>query len=251
MHTPLIIGNWKMNTTLPEAQSLVTRLLAALQDMSGVDIVLCPPFPWLTEVARLLEGSRLSLGAQNFHYAEGGAFTGEVSLNMLKGMCQYVLVGQYERRIYFDEKDGIVRRKLEAALKHGFRPILCVGETADDLDEGFGPSVLTQQLEATLEDGVLDPKLVIAYEPVWTTIGMVSPPPISYVKDMCGHIREVLGELFSAELAAAIRIVYGGSTSVRNAQAIATEAGADGVLVSSGAVNSDTFVTLAGAFAER
>jgi len=142
-HTPLIVGNWKMNTTLQEAQSVASRLVPRLNELSGVDVVLCPPFPWLVEVARQIEGTSIALGAQNFHYADGGAFTGEVSLHMLKGLCQYVLVGQYERRIYFDEKDGIVRRKLEAALKHGFRPILSVGENSDDLDEGFGPSHAT------------------------------------------------------------------------------------------------------------
>jgi triosephosphate isomerase (TIM) len=248
---PLVVGNWKMNTTLPEAEALTRKLKPVLEDVPGVDVVLCPPFPWLTEVKRLLDGANVQLGAQNFHYADGGAFTGEVSLAMLKGVCRYVLVGQYERRIFFDEKDGIVRRKLDAALKHGFAPILCVGETADELDEGQTVYVLTHQLETALEDGTLDPKIVIAYEPVWTTIGMVSPPPLSYVNDMCAHIRETLGELFSPAAVEPIRIIYGGSTGVRNAQSIASEAGVDGVLVGAGAVNPDTFVTLVRAFAER
>ena len=119
-----------------------------------------------------------------------------------------MLVGQYERRIYFAEKDGIVRRKLLAALKHGLQPILCVGENADQLDEGLGPYVVAQQLEAALEGVHLDARLVIAYEPVWTTMGLVAPPPLNYVADMFGHIRETLSVSFPAALPSDVRVIY-------------------------------------------
>jgi len=182
MTTPLIVGNWKMNTTLADAQRLVQAMLPGVRELGdAVELVLCPPMPWLVEVSRLLEGTKVQIGAQNMHYAEGGAFTGEVSPRMLKGLCQYVLVGQYERRIFFDEKDGIVKRKLLAALQHGLKPILCVGETSDELDENAGGYRVAQQIEAGLEDVTLDRRITIAYEPVWTTIGMTQPPPPTYV----------------------------------------------------------------------
>src|SRR5438067_10425145 len=114
---------------------------------------------------------------------------------MLKGICEYVLVGQYERRIYFDEKDAIVRQKLLAAGKHGLKPILCVGETAEHLDEGSGGAVVASQIEAALEDQPVPPGLVVAYEPVWTTMGLIAPPPISYISEMCDIIRQTLAEL--------------------------------------------------------
>src|SRR5207244_5484099 len=148
---------------------LVRAVMPAVAPYSDVEIVLCPPFPWLTEVERLLHGSGIKMGAQNMHTEAGGAYTGEVSPRMLKGLCQYVLVGQYERRILFSEKDAIVRRKLHAAQQHGLLPVLCVGENADQLDEGLGPYVVAEQLEANLEGAKLDDRLVISYDPAWTT----------------------------------------------------------------------------------
>ena len=247
--TPLVVGNWKMNTTLADAQRLVQGMLPGLRELENVEVVLCPPFPWLTDVMRLVEGTPIKLGAQNIHHADSGAFTGEVSPRMLAGVCQYVLVGQYERRIFFEEKEGIVKRKLLAALKAGLQPILCVGETADDLDEGAGGYVVAQQLEASLEDVPLDARLVVAYEPVWTTIGMISPPPVSYVGQMCGHIRDTLRDLFPREKSAEVRVLYGGSISPRNIEAIVAEAGADGVLTGSASVNAESFVGIARAYA--
>ncbi len=248
--TPLIVGNWKMNTTLDDANRLVAALLPGLRELtSSVDIVVCPPAPWLVEVFRKLDGSGVSLGAQNVHYADGGAFTGEVSPRMLKGLCQYVLVGQYERRIYFDEKDGIVKRKLLAALQHGLKPILCVGETSDDLDANAGGHVVAQQLEAALEDVPLDSRLAIAYEPVWTTIGMVQPPPPSYLGEMTTLIRDSLRDLFPKQPSDQVRIIYGGSVGPRTLDGILSEGKTDGVLTGSASVNADTFISIARAFA--
>jgi triosephosphate isomerase len=244
----LVIANWKNSTSLPDARALLTSMLPRLRELSGVDIVLCPPGPWIGAVVPMLEGSAVKLGIQNVYYADGGAFTGEVTPRLVKGVCEYVLVGQYERRIYFDEKEGIVRRKLEAVLKQGLSPVLCVGETADDLDDGNGPYVITHQLETALEDGVLDPRIVIAYEPVWTTMGRVNPPPLTYVQDMAAHAREVLTDLFSANAVEPIRVIFGGSVNARNASEIAALQGVDGVLTGAGSTNSDTFLTIARAF---
>jgi triosephosphate isomerase (TIM) len=246
--TPLIVGNWKMNTTLEDAQRLVQALQPGLRELGhAVEVVLCPPMPWLVEVRRAAEG--VPLGAQNIHYADSGSFTGEVSPRMLKGLIEYVLVGQYERRIFFDEKDGIVKRKLIAALNHGLKPILCVGENADDLDEGAGGYVVAQQLEAVLEDVALDSRLTIAYEPVWTTIGMIQSPPMSYVGDMCDHIRDTLRELFPRQHSDQVRVIYGGSVGPRTIESILAEGKTDGVLTGSASVNAESFLGIARAFA--
>lgn len=244
----LIVGNWKMNTTLEDALRLVNALLPGLRELGdAVDVVLCPPMPWLVEVKRAAEG--VALGAQNLHYADSGGFTGEVSPRMVKGLVEYVLVGQYERRIFFDEKDGIVKRKVLAALKHGLKPILCVGETADDLDEGAGGYVVAQQLEAALEDVTLDSRLAIAYEPVWTTIGMIQPPPPSYTGGMCTHIRDTLRELFPRQKSDEVRVIYGGSVGPRTIDSILAEGNTDGVLTGSASVNAESFLNVARAFA--
>jgi triosephosphate isomerase (TIM) len=245
---PLVVGNWKMNTSLEEAQALTRSVVAALASVSDVEVVVCPPFPWLTEVARLLNGTQIGLGAQNMHTEAGGAYTGEVSPRMLKGLCQYVLVGQYERRIYFSEKDAIVRRKLQVAQQHGLRPILCVGENADQLDEGLGPYVVAEQLEANLEGARLDEQLVIAYDPAWTTIGLVAPPPTAYVGEIIGHMRETLATVFSTTAAEQARIIYGGSVNPRNITEIVADARTDGVLAGTASVNADNFTNLVRAF---
>jgi triosephosphate isomerase (TIM) len=249
MTTPLIVGNWKMNTTLDDARRLVQAMLPGLRELQGVEVVLCPPFPWLVDVMRLVEGTGIALGAQNIHYVDGGAFTGEVSPRMLKGVCQYVLVGQYERRIYFDEKEGIIKRKILAALNHGLQPILCVGDTADDLDEGTSGSVVAQQLEASLEDVPLDARLTIAYEPVYTTIGMASPPPMTYVGEMSELIRDTLRDLFPKQKTDEVRVIYGGAVGPRTIASIVADAKVDGVLAGSASVNPESFVGIARAFA--
>jgi triosephosphate isomerase len=243
-----VIGNWKMNTTLQEAQALARSILPALASISDVDVVVCPPYPWLTEVARVLGGSAIAMGAQNMHTETGGAYTGEVSPRMLKGMCQYVLVGQYERRIYFAEKDAIVRRKLHVAQQHGLRPVLCVGENADQLEEGLGAYVVAEQLEAALEGVTLDARLVIAYDPAWTTMGLVAPPPHSYVGEVIGHMRETLAMLFSSQVAEEARLIYGGAVNPRTIAEIAADARIDGVLAGSSSLNADNFANLVRAF---
>jgi triosephosphate isomerase len=248
----LVVANWKMNTTRDEASALVGDLRPRLEKPAeSVEVVVCPPFPWLTEVARLLEGSRIALGAQNMHTEAGGAYTGEVSPRMLKGLCQYVLVGQYERRILFSDKDAIVRRKLQVAQQNGLKPILCVGENADQLDEGLGPFVVAEQIEANLEGVALDEHLVIAYEPSWTTMGRVAPPPVSYVAEIVSHMRQTLSDLYSPSVAQQTRLIYGGQVNPRNIAEIVAEGELDGVLSGTASTNAANFTTLVEAFAQR
>jgi triosephosphate isomerase len=237
-----------MNTSLEEAQGLARSIGTDLGAKGDVEVVVCPPFPWLLEVARLLQGTRIALGAQNMHSEAGGAYTGEVSPRMLKGLCQYVLVGQYERRIYFSEKDAIVRRKLQVAQQNGLLPVLCVGENADQLDEGLGQYVVAEQLEAALDGARLDAGLVIAYDPSWTTMGLVAPPPLAYVGDMLGHMRATLEMLYSSEVAEQTRLIYGGSVNPRTIADIVAEERIDGVLAGSASVNADNFGSLVRAF---
>jgi triosephosphate isomerase len=196
----------------------------------------------------LLDGSAVVLGAQNMHPEPGGAFTGEVSPTMLKGLCEYVLVGQYERRILFAEKDAIVRRKLQVAQQHGLKPILCVGENADQLDEGIGPYVVAEQLEADLEGAAIDSRLVVAYDPAWTTMGRVAPPPIHYVAEMVDTIRDTLTSLYSSAATDEIRIIYGGAVNPRTIADIAAQPQIDGVLSGTASINAENFAALIKAF---
>ncbi len=259
-----------MNTTRQEASALATALRNALMRYtvpggtssvpgestsvpggSGLlEVVVCPPFPWLTEVSSILNGSGITLCAQNMHTEGSGAYTGEVSPKMLKGLCEYVLVGQYERRILFGDKEAIVRRKLQSAQENGLKPVLCVGENADQLDEGMGPYVVAEQIEADLDGAKLDDKLVIAYEPSWTTMGRVAPPPVSYVGDMVSQIRQTLTMLYSATVAEQTRVIYGGQVNPRNIAEIVEQPGINGVLAGTASTNAANFAALVEAFAQ-
>jgi triosephosphate isomerase (TIM) len=246
-----VVGNWKMNTSRDEASALARALVASLVEASSAEIAIAPPFPWLTDIAAIVNGSQLKLAAQNMHTEVGGAYTGEVSPRMLKGLCEYVLVGQYERRILFGDKEAIVRRKVQSAQEQDLKPILCVGENADQLDEGLGMFVVAEQVEADLDGARLDDTLVIAYEPSWTTMGRVAPPPVSYVVDVVGHIRETLTMLYSQEVADQTRVIYGGQVNPRNIAEIAAQASIDGVLAGTASTNAPNFTTLVNAFAAR
>lgn len=252
MRRPLVVGNWKMNTTRDEAKRLARALLAGLDEpLSAVELVVCPPYPWLTDIASVLVGSAVQLGAQNMHPAANGAYTGEVSVRMLQGLCEWVLIGQYERRIFFGDKEAVVRRKLQVAQAHGLKPILCVGENAQQLDAGAGPYVVAEQLEANLEGARLDADLVVAYDPAWTTMGLVAPPPPRYAEEMVGHIRTTLSEVFAPGLGEQVRVLYGGNVGPRTIAEIARIQTIDGVLAGTASLTADNFLGLVRAFASR
>ena len=167
MARPLVAGNWKMNTTVQEAATLASAVRDALDDVSDVDVVLCPPYVFLIEVERALSGSHIHVGAQNMHFEDKGAFTGEVSPTMLQGLCGYVILGHSERRRDFAETDDLVNRKTRKALEAGLRPIICVGEVLEERQQGREEAVVSASLTACL-DGITSPRyLAIAYEPVW------------------------------------------------------------------------------------
>jgi triosephosphate isomerase len=248
---PLVVGNWKMNTMRDEASALARAIVTEVGPSADVDVVVLPPFPWLTDVSAILEGTSVKLGAQTMHPESGGAYTGEVSVRMLKGLCAYVLVGQYERRILYAEKDAIIRRKLQAAQTNGLTAILCIGEDADQLDEGLGPYVVAEQLEAALGEAGPQGGLVLAYEPSWTTIGRVAPPPVSYAGEIIDHLRQTLSDLYSPAAGAQTRVIYGGQVNPRNIAEIAAFETIDGVLAGTASTNAANFAGLVRAFATR
>src|SRR5215211_4444918 len=219
MRTPLVAGNWKMNKTVAEARGLVFTMHAKLNEIANVEKVLCPPFIAIPALAEALEGSGIGLGAQNLHWEEKGAFTGEVAPNMLKEFCRYVIIGHSERRTYFGETDESVKRKLHAAIKAGLTPIVCVGETLEQYEAGSTSEVVRRQISAGLAgvDSASAAKLVVAYEPVWAigTGKASSGENANFVHQ--NVIRPGLSELFGAQNAEAIRILYGGSVTASNA----------------------------------
>ncbi len=242
----LVAGNWKMNKTVAEARELVNTMSAKLREIPQVEKVLCPPFIAIPALAAMLEGSGIGLGAQNLHWQEKGAFTGEVSPGMVKEFCQYVIIGHSERRAYFGETDESVNRKLHAALKVDLTPIVCVGETLDQYEAGTTSEVVRRQISAGLAgiESAAARRIVVAYEPVWAigTGKASSGENANHVhKDV---IRPALTDLFGAENAQAIRILYGGSVTGGNAAEFFAYPDIDGALVGGASLKPDEFVAI-------
>lgn len=246
MRTPLVAGNWKMNKTIAETRDLVSVMSLKLREISGVEKVLCPPFISLAAAFALLEGSGIGLGAQNMHWEEKGAFTGEVSPGMVKELCGYVILGHSERRAYFGETDEIVHRKLIAAQKIDLTPIVCVGETLEQYESNQTREVVTRQTSLGLK-GVSPeyaPRIVVAYEPVWAIgTGKASTGEAANVviKDF---IRPAIAELYGEQTAQAIRVLYGGSVTGANAAEFFSQPDIDGALVGGASLKVDDFVQI-------
>jgi triosephosphate isomerase len=246
MRTSLVAGNWKMNKTVAEARELVSTMSAKLGDISNVEKVLCPPFIAIPALAAMLEGSGIGLGAQNLHWEEKGAFTGEVAPGMVKEFCQYVIIGHSERRTYFGETDQTVNKKLQAAMKAGLIPIVCVGETLEQYEARTTSEVVRRQINVGLV-GLESPsaaRIVVAYEPVWAigTGKASSGENANFVHQEV--IRPALGELFGAQAAESIRILYGGSVTAANAAEFFAYADIDGALVGGASLKPDEFVAI-------
>jgi triosephosphate isomerase len=251
MRQPFVAGNWKMNKTVAEARELVSVMGKELKDVKGVEKVLCPPFMSLLAVANLVGGTDIGLGAQNMHWEDKGAFTGEVAPGMVKEFCQFVIIGHSERRTYFGETDQTVNKKVLAAQKHGLTPIVCVGETLAEYESGQTAAVVKRQVLEGLKgvDAAFAPQMVVAYEPVWaigTGKASSSENAESVHRDV---VRAALQELFGAETAQAIRILYGGSVTGANAAEFFTQPDIDGALVG-GASLKEEFVAIVKAAAK-
>ena len=244
MRTPLVAGNWKMNKTVAEARELVSTMSAKLGEIAIVEKVLCPPYFVIPALAKMLRSAGIGLGAQNLHWEEKGAFTGEVSPGMVKEFCQYVIIGHSERRAYFGETDESVNKKLHAAMKAGLIPIVCVGETLEQYEAGATSEVVRRQIRVGLA-GIDSPqKVVVAYEPVWAigTGKASSGENANFVHQQV--IRPALGELFGAQNAEAIRILYGGSVTAANAAEFFAYPDIDGALVGGASLKPDEFVAI-------
>lgn len=243
MAETIVAGNWKMHTTVKEAVALVSAMKPGLETIQGVRKVVCPPFVSLATVHDLLAQSDIGLGAQNMHYEDQGAYTGEVSPAMLADLCEFVIVGHSERRQYFGETDETVNLKVKAALRHGLRPILCVGERLDEREEGKAGQVVTTQLRRAL-DGVEDSAgLVVAYEPVWA-IGTGRAATPETAQEMMALIRSILGEVYGPEAAAGVSLLYGGSVNPDNIAGFMAQRDVDGALVGGASLKADSFVDI-------
>jgi len=232
VRTPIIAGNWKMNYGPEQAQTFAAAIVADLQRIGSVERVLCPPFISLPAVAAAIQGSDIRLGAQNMYYEAQGAYTGEISPTMLQGLCSYVILGHSERRGYFGETDELVNRKARAALNHGLRPIVCVGERLEQYEAGQTAAVVSAQVRASLgwlpRERVAD--VVVAYEPIWA-IGTGKAATGEDANRVIQLIRRTLAELYGDEPARQIRIQYGGSVTAANIAEFVAYPDIDGALV--------------------
>ncbi len=242
---PLVAGNWKMHTTPQSAVALARDIIRA-GPPAEVDLVLCPPAIAVTDVARAVAGTRVRVGAQNMHWVDAGAFTGEISAPMLAGVAEVVIVGHSERRADFGETDEMVNRKLQAALAAGLTPIVCVGETEPVRDAGEAPALVTAQVRAALDGvdpGAAEP-LVLAYEPVWA-IGTGRTATPDQAVEAIGWIREALGGALDAAAAERTRVLYGGSVSPVNARELLASEDVDGALVGGASLKAADFIAIA------
>ena len=237
---PLIAGNWKMNTTVDEARALANALASNLNGVSGVEVLLCPPFISLTTVGSEISGTALKLGAQNLYPEPKGAFTGEVSPAMLAGLCDYVIIGHSERRALFGEDDAFVNRKLHSALAHDITPILCVGETLAQREANTTNEVLTRQVIGGLKDVPPDANFVVAYEPVWA-IGTGKAASASDAEQAISLIRQTISQQLGGQVAERTRILYGGSVKSSNIRDFMTSDDIDGALVGGASLDPGDF----------
>lgn len=243
MRTPLIAGNWKMNTTLAEASALVEEIKERLDIIEGVEKVLCPPFVSLASIKKLLHGSSIKLGAQNIYFEEKGAYTGEVSPLMLSGICEFVILGHSERRQYFGETDEVVNKKVHAALKAGLTPILCLGEKLEEMEARKTEEVVTRQVNGALK-GIQSPqRLVIAYEPIWA-IGTGKAATAEEANITIAIIRKTLSQLYGDGIALETRILYGGSVTADNIFEFVIQPEIDGALVGGASLKAEEFLSI-------
>jgi triosephosphate isomerase len=245
--TPLIAGNWKMHKTVSEAVETTRRLVELTKDVSGVDLMIAPTSVSLAPMAELLKGSRIELGAQNLFWEKQGAYTGELSADMLLSAgCRYVLIGHSERRQYFGETDETVNKRLKAALAAGLIPVMCIGESEAERDAGQTFSVLDKQVINGLEGFFSNDlgSLVIAYEPVWA-IGTGKTASDEQAQEAHQYIRALVERQYGKALANTVRILYGGSVKPSNVKALMAMPDIDGALVGGASLEADSFSQLA------
>jgi len=243
MRSPFIAGNWKMNTTVTEAEKLVLEMLEKLDRIEGVEKVLCPPFTSLVAVNMMLQGSSIRLGAQNMYFESEGAYTGEISPLMLMELCEFVILGHSERRWYFRESDEMVNKKLESALANKLNPILCVGERLEENEAGKTEAVIDRQVTVALNGIEHVSNLVVAYEPVWA-IGTGKAASGKQASTTIQFIRDVVANLWNKSIAQDLRILYGGSVSSTNVAEFVSHPEIDGALVGGASLKAEEFISI-------
>lgn len=249
MRTPIIAGNWKMNTTLAAAAELTTAMrdeLRRIADGGLTEIVLCPPFVSIARVGELVKGTGIQVGAQNMYFEPKGAFTGEIAAGMLAGLAQYVILGHSERRQYFGETDEGVNKKIRAALTNNLKPIVCVGENLMQNEAGQTNAFIGEQVRGALAGLTAEQvrALVFAYEPIWA-IGTGKPATGAGANAVIGiAIRGALADLYGEEVAQAVRVQYGGSVTAKNTAEFAAQPEIDGALVGGASLKPDEFIAI-------
>lgn len=243
---PIVAGNWKMNKTVADAIDLAEDIKRDLGGCKDVDIVLCPPFTALKAVSDVVSGTHVDLGAQNMHWEKSGAYTGEISAEMLREIyCHYVILGHSERRTYFGETDEIVNKKTKAALGGNLTPIVCVGETLEEREAGKTNEVVGTQVRGSLAG--LNPRqlveTVIAYEPVWA-IGTGKTATPEQAQEVHAFIRGVLAEIADEAVAQSVRIQYGGSVKASNAKELFSLPDIDGGLIGGASLEARSFIEI-------
>lgn len=251
MNKKLVVGNWKMNLTVPESTVLIEKLKKVLAREKHVDVVICPGFLDIYPASKELADSNVALGAQDVYFEEEGAYTGEVSPVALSHFVKYAIVGHSERRKHFGETDKIVAKKAAAAVAHDITPIICVGETLHEKEDGLGKVVVMSQLETALSHLTASEiaETVVAYEPVWaiSTSGAIVCKP-DYAEKMAGHIRVLVKALYGEKASESLRVLYGGNVNDENTADFAKLTSIDGVLVGAASLDHSKFSQIVKAF---
>jgi len=246
MRKKIVAGNWKMNKLVGDAVALASGIKAKLADKADVEVVLCPTFTALKSVGEVIAGTQVKLGAQNMHWEKDGAFTGEISSDMLRDTgCQYVILGHSERRQFFGETDAGVNRKVKVALAANLTPIVCVGETLEEREANKTEDVVTTQVTKSLAglDETGFRRIVVAYEPVWA-IGTGRTATPAQAQDVHALIRRVLAKMCNPGAAQAVRIQYGGSMKPANAKELMSQPDIDGGLIGGAALDAASFIAI-------
>lgn len=246
MRKKVIAGNWKMNMNLHQSQKLVSEIINGMGKDSKTEVILCPPFTSLNEVNFLLKGTPVKLGAQNMYYEESGAYTAEISADMLKSVgCEYVILGHSERRVIFNESDELINKKIKTAHAKELKPIFCIGELLEQREKGETMKVVSSQIEKGLEGITSDQmkNIIIAYEPVWA-IGTGKTASPQQAQEVHFFIRELVAKKFSTTVAENLIIQYGGSVKPDNSGELLSQKDIDGALVGGACLKADSFLSI-------
>ena len=244
----VIAGNWKMNKTATEGAALIDELIPAVKDAT-CDVVICTPYTTLVTAVEMTKGTNIKVGAENVHYEKSGAFTGEISADMLLDLgVEYVVIGHSERRQYFGETDQTVNKRTVAALNAGLKVILCVGESLQQREEGVTEELVRMQTKIALRNVTAEQmaNVIIAYEPVWA-IGTGKTATSDQAQEVCAQIRKVVGELYGEAVAKATTIQYGGSMNAKNAEELVAKPDVDGGLIGGASLKAADFAVIVSA----